>query len=102
MVHIASRGNYGVPRVTAGLRRQDLAASASGSHGLCGSTALPGTAGAPDGRRSLTEADTGAAPARAGATAAAQFPLGEICTHRGLLTGARQAYSRRESVRPRR
>ncbi|MFI5775239.1 transposase [Streptomyces sp. NPDC051658] len=48
VIHLASRRNYGVPRVTAELRRRADRLTASGWNGSCGSTASPGTAGAPD------------------------------------------------------
>lgn len=61
VIHLASRRNYGVPRVTAELRRQDRlvnrkrVARVMREHGIAGNSRRTG-------RRSLTKADTKAAP----------------------------------------
>lgn len=46
VIHLASRQNYGVPRVTANCAGRTGRSTASGWHGSCGNTASPGTAGA--------------------------------------------------------
>ncbi|GGW77145.1 transposase [Streptomyces galilaeus] len=61
VIHIASRRNYGVPRVTAQLRRQGQVVNRKRvvrvmrEHGIAGNSRRTG-------RRSLTKADTAAAP----------------------------------------
>ncbi|MET8292035.1 IS3 family transposase [Streptomyces sp. NPDC005132] len=61
MIHLASRRSYGVPRVTAALRRQDRlvnrkrVARAMRVHGIAGNSRRTG-------RCSLTKADAKAAP----------------------------------------
>jgi putative transposase len=61
VIHIASRRNYGVPRVTAELRRQGQVVNRKRvervmrEHGIAGNSRRTG-------RRSLTKADTAAAP----------------------------------------
>jgi transposase InsO family protein len=62
MIHLASRHNYGVPRVTAALRRQGRLVNRKRvervmrQHGIAGNSRRTG-------RRSLTKADSKAAPA---------------------------------------
>lgn len=61
MIHLASRHNYGVPRVTAALRRQGRLVNRKRvervmrQHGIAGNSRRTG-------RRSLTKADSKAAP----------------------------------------
>ncbi|MDQ1005548.1 putative transposase [Streptomyces sp. V4I23] len=61
VIHVASRRNYGVPRVTAELRRRDRVVNRKRvervmrEHGIAGNSRRTG-------RRSLTKADTTAAP----------------------------------------
>ncbi|WP_443068335.1 transposase [Streptomyces sp. NBC_01358] len=48
VIHLASRRNYGVPRITAELRHRGCPVNRSGWSGSFGSTASPATAAAPD------------------------------------------------------
>ncbi|MFD7442964.1 IS3 family transposase [Streptomyces sp. NPDC059909] len=73
VIHLASRRNYGVPRVTAELRRQDRpvnrkrVARVMREHGIAGNSRRTG-------RRSLTKADTKAAPSPSARTGAFTTP----------------------------
>ncbi|MEU9365184.1 IS3 family transposase [Streptomyces avermitilis] len=61
VIHLASRGNYGVPRVTAALRRQGRAVNRKRVARLMRERGIAGNSRR-TGRRGLTKADTGAAP----------------------------------------
>ncbi|WP_406469941.1 IS3 family transposase [Streptomyces sp. NBC_01615] len=61
LIHIASRRNYGVPRVTAELRRQGRPVNRKRVARVMREHGIPGNS-RHTGRRSLTKADTKAAP----------------------------------------